>query len=88
MSRDSETLRVCSSGTAHSEVLEVTLDVVVVFVFVFVFVFSLLETCGGCGGSRNDRCEYSLRIFATFGSMFISSEDVDRNLRKRMLITV
>jgi hypothetical protein len=32
MSTDSETLRVCSSDTAHDEVLEVTLDVLFVFV--------------------------------------------------------
>jgi len=37
MSIDSETLRNCSSDTAHSEVMEVTLDV-------SVFVFILLET--------------------------------------------
>jgi len=38
MSTDSETLRNCSSDTAHSEVLEVTVDFSVVFVFI------LLET--------------------------------------------
>jgi hypothetical protein len=31
-----------------------------------------------CGERRNDRCEYSLRIFATAGDMFVGPEDVSR----------
>jgi len=80
-SRDSETLRNCSSDTAHSEVLEVTLAFSVVFVFYCAS--DLAEVAMDRGMIVvSIRCEYFQLLAACLSALKVY---VDGNVRKRML---